>query len=119
MDHDMIDRCGIHCIHAENVEAAREQMLPDSTARSLADLFKTLGDITRLKLMVALMHSELCVCDLAAVTGVSESAVSHQLRILRMQDLVRFRRDGKIMYYSLADEHVRSLFHQGLEHVNE
>ncbi|MEQ8235854.1 MAG: metalloregulator ArsR/SmtB family transcription factor [Syntrophomonadaceae bacterium] len=115
----MIDRCGIHCIHAENVRSAREQMLPDSTARSLADLFKTLGDITRLKLMVALMHSELCVCDLAAVTGVSESAVSHQLRILRMQDLVRFRRDGKIMYYTLADEHVRALFFQGLEHVNE
>lgn len=119
MDHELIDRCGINCIHAEKVRSAREQMLPDSKVRSLADLFKTLGDITRLKLVLALMHGELCVCDLAAVTGVSESAVSHQLRILRMQDLVRFRRDGKIMYYTLADAHVRSLFSQGLELVNE
>lgn len=119
MKADFEDRCGIYCINEENVNEVRANMLDADTIRSLADIFKTLGDATRLKLLFALMQKELCVCDLAAVTDASESAVSHQLRILRSQKLVKFRRQGKILYYSLLDEHVRTLFSQGLEHVNE
>ena len=115
----IVDRCDITCIHEDNVKEVRERMIDEDIARSLAELFKTLGDPTRVKLLFALMNRELCVCDLAAVIGVSESAVSHQLRVLRNQKLVRFRRDGKVLYYSLADEHVDKLFGQGLEHVLE
>lgn len=113
------DKCDIQCIHEENVNEARSVMLGEETNQNLADLFKTLGDATRLKLLFALMQQELCVCDLAAVIDLSDSAVSHQLRVLRIQKLVKFRRDGKILYYSLLDEHVRTLFTQGLEHVHE
>ena len=114
----MIDKCDVTCIHEEVVAQVRENMLGDQEARSLADIFKTLADPTRVKMLFALMHRELCVCDLAAVINASESAVSHQLRILRTQKLVKFRRDGKILYYSLADDHVAILFRQGLEHAS-
>ncbi|MDD3364946.1 MAG: metalloregulator ArsR/SmtB family transcription factor [Syntrophomonas sp.] len=113
------DRCDVQCIHEENVKEVRANMINEDTARALADIFKTLGDSTRIKLLFALMQKELCVCDLAAVSGASESAVSHQLRILRNQKLVKYRREGKILYYSLLDDHVQTLFTQGLEHVNE
>lgn len=113
-----IDRCEITCIHEEAVAEVQQQMLGDNEARSLADIFKTLGDPTRVKMLFALMTRELCVCDLAAVIGSSDSAVSHQLRILRNQKLVKFRRDGKVLYYSLADSHVSTLFRQGVEHVS-
>ncbi len=116
---NIVDRCDITCIHEDRVKEVRERMIDEDIVRSLAELFKTLGDPTRVKLLFALMNSELCVCDLAAVIGVSESAVSHQLRVLRNQKLVKFRRDGKVLYYSLADKHVEKLFGQGLEHVME
>ncbi|NLB52182.1 MAG: winged helix-turn-helix transcriptional regulator [Syntrophomonadaceae bacterium] len=112
------DRCEINCIHEEAVAEVSKQMLSDNEARSLADIFKTLGDSTRVKMLFALMTRELCVCDLATVIGSSESAVSHQLRILRTQKLVKFRRDGKVLYYSLDDDHVSTLFRQGLEHIS-
>ncbi|MGI6648833.1 MAG: ArsR/SmtB family transcription factor [Bacillota bacterium] len=115
----VVDRCDITCIHEDSVKEVRERMIDVDIARSLAELFKTLGDPTRVNLLFALMNHELCVCDLAAVIGVSESAVSHQLRVLRNQKLVRFRRDGKVLYYSLADKHIEKLFGQGLEHVME
>lgn len=119
MKDEIIDRCEVQCIHEENVKAVREQMIQDETFYELADLFKTLGDSTRIKMLFALMQRELCVCDLAQVIGASDSAVSHQLRVLRSQKLVKFRREGKILYYSLDDDHIRSLFAQGLEHVTE
>lgn len=116
-DIDRFDKCDITCIHEAAVAEVSAHMLGDQEARSLADIFKTLGDPTRVKLLFALMNRELCVCDLAAVIGATDSAVSHQLRILRTQKLVKNRRDGKILYYSLADDHVSTLFRQGLEHV--
>ncbi|PKM76260.1 MAG: transcriptional regulator [Firmicutes bacterium HGW-Firmicutes-15] len=119
MEFEFEDRCDVQCIHEENVKEVRANMINEDTARALADIFKTLGDTTRIKLLFALMLNELCVCDLAAVSGASESAVSHQLRILRNQKLVKYRRAGKIVYYSLLDDHVQTLFTQGLEHVNE
>ncbi|MGE5372239.1 MAG: ArsR/SmtB family transcription factor [Solirubrobacterales bacterium] len=113
------DRCDVSCIHQEQVQAVRAVMIADSAARNLAELFKTLGDPTRVKLLYALAQKELCVCDLAAVIGASESAVSHQLRLLRGQRLVKYRREGKILYYALDDHHVERLFAQGLDHIRE
>lgn len=114
-----IDRCEINCIHDEAVKEVRQALFGEEIAVSLAELFKALGDPTRVKILFSLMTRELCVCDLAAVIGASESAVSHQLRLLRTQKLVKFRREGKILYYSLADGHIERLFAQGLEHVTE
>lgn len=113
------ETCDESCVHENKVRAVRADMPALETIYALAETFKTLGDPTRIKLLFALMRQELCVCDLAALIDVSESAVSHQLRVLRGQKLVRFRRDGKNLYYSLDDEHVRTLFAQGLEHVRE
>lgn len=114
-----LDRCGITCIHEEAVNEAQKAMFSEDTAGLLAGLFKTLGEPTRVKILNALMTRELCVCDIAAVIGISESAVSHQLRVLRTMRLIKFRREGKVLYYSLADSHVRKLFAQGLEHIKE
>lgn len=111
------DRCGIACIHEEAVAEVRRMMIGEEEAKSLAEIFKTLADPTRVKLLFALLTRELCVCDLAAVIGASESAVSHQLRILRTHKLVKNRREGKILYYSLDDDHVSTLFQQGLDHA--
>ena len=93
--------------------------LPDATVVALAEIFKALGDATRVRMLDALSRSEVCVCDLAAMLGLTESAVSHQLRFLRSLRLVRSRRDGRHIYYSLADQHIVKLFEQGLEHVQE
>ena len=112
------DRCGSQCIHEEAVNDVSRKMLSGEEAQALADTFKTLADPNRVKIIFALMNRELCVCDLAAVIGASDSAVSHQLRMLRTQKLVKFRREGKILYYSLADEHIDALLKQGLEHIS-
>ena len=109
----------INCIHEEAVREVRQALFSEDVAVSLAELFKALGDPTRVKILFSLLTRELCVCDLAAVIGASESAVSHQLRLLRTQKLVKFRREGKILYYSLDDDHIERLFAQGLEHVTE
>lgn len=119
MEREIVDLCEVNCIHEDNVKEVRRQMIAEDLTRSLAEFFKTMGDPTRVKLLYALTKKELCVCDLAAVIGASESAVSHQLRLLRTQKLVKFRREGKVLYYSLADHHVTGLFAQGLEHVTE
>jgi ArsR family transcriptional regulator, lead/cadmium/zinc/bismuth-responsive transcriptional repressor len=111
------DRCAVPCIHEGAVIEVSQKMLGADEAQGLAEIFKTLADPNRVKIIFALMHRELCVCDLAAVIGASDSAASHQLRMLRTQKLVKFRRDGKILYYSLADDHIHKLFKQGLEHI--
>jgi len=112
-------RCEVSCVNEDAVTEVRQVMLDEDVAVSLAELFKALGDPTRVKILFALLTRELCVCDLAALIGVTESAVSHQLRLLRAQKLVKFRREGKNVYYSLDDSHIEELFAQGLEHVTE
>lgn len=109
--------CSIDCVHAEAVDTARRGMLPDHEVARLAELFKVLADPTRVRLLRALFPGELCVCDLAALLGMTPSAVSHQLRVLRTSRLVRFRRQGKVVYYALDDDHVRGLLAEGLDHV--
>jgi DNA-binding transcriptional ArsR family regulator len=109
--------CEQHAIHHDRVALVRQQMKPDGVFSSLADLFAAMGDPNRVRLIFALAQRELCVCDLAAVLGLSVSAVSHQLRLLRGLRLVKYRREGRLAYYSLDDEHVYTLLRQGLDHV--
>ncbi|WP_022661431.1 ArsR/SmtB family transcription factor [Paucidesulfovibrio longus] len=109
--------CSIDCVHAQAVETARQGMLPDQEVARLAELFKVLADPTRVRLLRALFPGELCVCDLAALLEMTPSAVSHQLRVLRTSRLVRFRKQGKVVFYSLDDDHVRGLIAEGLDHV--
>jgi DNA-binding transcriptional ArsR family regulator len=114
-----IDRCDCTIIHEEVVEKVRKNMPEEETLLDLADLFKMFGDSTRVKILCALLNAEMCVCDIAVLLGMTKSAISHQLRALRQTKLVKCRRDGKVIYYSLADEHVKDIFDQGLLHVCE
>ena len=113
-----MDTCAETLVHPDAVAAAR-RVVEGAPVDALAETFKVLGDPTRARILLALSVRELCVCDLADLLGVSQSAVSHQLRLLRAHRLVRFRRDGKLVYYSLDDDHVRTLFAEGLRHVKE
>jgi ArsR family transcriptional regulator len=113
------DRCDCDVIHEDVVAAVKAQMPEEESLMDLADLFKVFGDTTRVKILYALLHAEMCVCDLAVLLNLTKSATSHQLRSLRMANLVKNRRSGKEIYYKLADDHVRSIFEKGFEHVNE
>ncbi len=113
------DRCGCRCIHQERIDAAQEHALDGSENERLAALFKAMGDPNRLRILWALKQGEMCVCDLAQFLGITESAVSHQLRLLRQLHLVANRRDGPVLYYRLNDDHVQSLIHLALEHIRE
>lgn len=110
--------CGESLIHPEAVSEAR-RAVEVAPAEALAETFKVLGDPTRVRILLALSARELCVCDLAELFDVTPSAVSHQLRILRAHRLVKARREGKLVYYNLDDDHVRTLFAEGLRHVTE
>ncbi len=99
--------------------AVRERLLDDDSAAALAETFKALGDPTRVRILDALAHAEVAVCDLAEMLGITQSAISHQLRLLRSMRLVRSRRDGRHIYYMVDDDHISKLFKQGLEHVQE
>ncbi len=114
-----IDKCDCPMIHEEVVRAVRSQMPDEENLLDLADLFKVFGDSTRVRILCALFESEMCVCDIAALLEMSKSAISHQLRILKESNLIKNRRDGKVVYYSLNDDHVKNIFDQGLAHVLE
>jgi DNA-binding transcriptional ArsR family regulator len=114
-----IDRCDCTVIHEEVVVEVRGQMPQDEVLMDLADMFKVFSDTTRVKILSALQLSELCVCDIASLLGMTKSAISHQLRILRQARLVKYRRDGKVIFYSLDDAHIEGIFAQGLSHVCE
>ena len=112
-----LQNCDIYCIHEDIVSSARDNMLQEETIQELSELFKVLGDGTRINILRALALNEMCVCDIAALLCMSQSAISHQLRTLKNARLVKFRREGKVIYYSLDDEHVEQMFNQGLEHI--
>ncbi len=118
-NHYEVEVCEVKQIHGENVETAKTQMPDEKILTQMADFFKMLGDTTRIRIIYALQAGELCVCDLAAVLNMTSTAVSHQLRLLKQTDLVRSRREGKAVYYSLADEHVELIAAQGFEHITE
>ncbi len=106
-------------VHTEEINEVMEKLPPDELLYDLAELFKVFGDSTRIRILYALFESELCVGDIAELLGLSQTAVSHQLRVLKTSKLVKFRRDGKTVYYSLADDHVCRIINQGMEHVEE
>jgi ArsR family transcriptional regulator len=115
-----LELCTINEIDPEAVAFVQSKSLPDRTVERLNRLFSALADPTRIRILNALMVTdELCVCDLAVIADLSVSAVSHQLRLLRDRDLVHARRDGRMVYYSLADDHVSTLMHAGVDHANE
>ena len=112
--------CEVNHPHPERIQYALTHKLDDETSLRLSELFKVLGDKTRIKLLSLLVvEEEMCVCDIAEALQMGQSAISHQLRILKQAHLVKSRRDGKTIFYSLADEHVRTLLEQGTEHIHE
>jgi len=115
----MCDICEVFNPNNQVVKVMKEKKLTDEVVYDLADLFKTMGDPTRIKILYALKERELCVCDLSELLDMSSSAISHQLRVLRNNKLVKYRKEGRSVYYSLDDDHVMCLFGQGLEHVLE
>ena len=112
-------RCDFIYVHEEVVNQVLEVMPTDEELQSLADFFRIFGDSTRIRILYALSQSELCVCDIASLLGMGQSAISHQLRILKQMRLVKLRREGKSVLYSLADGHIETILAQGMEHIGE
>ncbi len=106
-------------VHEELISSVIADMPDEEMLYDLAELYKVFGDSTRIKILYALFEAELCVCDIAQLLGMTQSAISHQLRVLKQSKLVRFRREGKTVYYSLADDHVRTIIGMGMEHLCE
>ena len=113
------ERCEFIHVHEDIVEKVMKQIPDEEILYDLAELFKIFGDSTRIKILYVLFESEMCVCDIAQLLNLSQSAVSHQLRALKQSKLVKYRREGKTVFYSLADGHVRTIIDQGMEHVAE
>jgi DNA-binding transcriptional ArsR family regulator len=113
------DLCDVVHLHPERVTELRETLIGEPEVTDLAEIFRALGEPARVRILDALSHGELCVCDLAALVRMTESAVSHQLRLLRNLRLVKPRRDGRMVFYALDDRHIITLFRQGLRHVQE
>ncbi len=116
---DRIESCSLNVIHEDVVESVKSSLPSEEILYDLAELFKVFGDSTRIKIICSLFKSEMCVCDMAVLLGVSQSAVSHQLRVLKQARLVKYRREGKVVYYSLDDDHVKDIFDSGLNHILE
>lgn len=111
--------CGVDFINKKNVEAVKEKLPNNSLLSKLSETFKILSDFTRLKILLSLAEDELCVCDISALTGVSVSATSHQLRLLKNARLIKYRKDGKLVYYSLDDEHINKIVNEATNHCKE
>lgn len=113
------ERCDCNVLHEAVVKKVKMKMPEDTDLYDLAELFKIFGDTTRIKILSALFEEEMCVCDIAYLLNMTQSAISHQLRVLKQARLVKNRKDGKVVFYSLDDEHVKSIMDQGLIHVYE
>lgn len=114
-----VECCDVTCVHNQIIEAVKEKMPAEELLNELADFYKVFGDTTRIKILCVLLRSEMCVCDLAEMLGMTQSAISHQLRVLKQMKLVKNRREGKTVYYSLADGHIQNIISQGMEHIME
>lgn len=113
------EHCDGVCVHEELLQKVNEKMPDEDILYDLAELYKTFGDSTRIRILFVLFEEEVCVCDLAEALHMTQSAISHQLKILKQSKLVKSRREGKSVFYSLADGHVRTIIAQGIEHINE
>ncbi len=118
-DEKIAPHCDYIHVHEQTVKQVLEVMPTGDTLVNLAEFFRVFGDSTRIRILYALSQSELCVCDIASLLGMGQSAISHQLRILKQMRLVKFRRDGKSVLYSLADSHIQTILAQGMEHIGE
>ena len=116
---DIINKCECSFIHEEVVGKVKNKMPEDEKLYDLAELFKVFGDTTRIKILYALFEEEMCVCDIADLLNMTQSAISHQLRVLKQARLVKFRKEGKIVYYSLDDDHIYQIYKLVKEHIEE
>ncbi len=114
-----IECCEVICVHNDMIQKVKDLMPREELLKDLADFYKVFGDATRIKILCVLLQEEVCVCDLAELLGMTQSAISHQLRVLKQMKLVKNRRDGKTVYYSLADRHIQNIISQGMEHIQE
>lgn len=114
-----IESCEYMHVHEDIVEKVKGDMPEDTLLYDLAELYKVFGDTTRIKILYVLFEQEMCVCDIAQILNMTLSAISHQLRVLKQAGLVKYRRDGKTVFYSLADDHVRTIIGMGMEHIEE
>ena len=114
-----VECCAFYQVHEDVVKAVNNKMPEEDELYDLAEIFKVFGDSTRIKILYVLFESEMCVCDIAQLLNMNQSAISHQLRILKQNRLVKSRREGKAVFYSLADGHVRTIINQGMEHIQE
>lgn len=118
-DEKMVPCCEFMHVHDDMVKKVMDAMPEGEALQNLAEFFRVFGDSTRIRILYALSQSELCVCDIANLLGMGQSAISHQLRILKQMRLVKFRRDGRSVLYSLADSHIENILAQGMEHIGE
>ncbi|MBP3602754.1 MAG: helix-turn-helix transcriptional regulator [Lachnospiraceae bacterium] len=116
---NIVEQCAYIHVHEDIVQQVNQEIPDEEMLYDLADFFKVFADSTRIKILYVLLCSEMCVCDLAQILNMTQSAISHQLRTLKQMDLVKNRREGKTIFYSLADEHIKSILSQGMEHINE
>lgn len=116
---DFVPECGEIGTHSELIEKVNADMPEEEILYDLAELYKVFGDSTRIKILYVLFESEVCVCDIASVLNMSASAISHQLRVLKQARLIKYRREGKTVFYSLSDDHVKTILAQGMEHISE
>ncbi len=119
MNETDVECCDVTYVHQDTVQKVMKKMPGEETIEELADFYKVFGDATRVKILCVLLEAEMCVCDLAALLKMTQSAISHQLRILKQMKLVKSRRDGKTVFYSLADSHIQTIISQGMEHIME
>ena len=119
VDSNGVERCEFMHAHEDIIDKVNQEMPEEEILYDLAELFKIFGDSTRIKILYVLLEAEMCVCDIAQLLNMNQSAISHQLRVLKQSQLVKFRREGKTVFYSLADSHVKTIIGQGLEHVCE
>lgn len=118
-DKNGMERCDFIHVHDDIVKKVQSMVPDEEVLYDLAELFKVFGDSTRIKILYVLFESEMCVCDIAQLLNMNQSAISHQLRVLKQNQLVKYRRDGKTVFYSLADDHVRTILGTGMEHLTE
>lgn len=114
-----VECCEFLCAHEDIIQKVQAELPSEDTLYDLTELFRIFADSTRVRILYVLFASEMCVCDIAALLGMSQSAISHQLRALKSARLVKSRREGRTVFYSLADDHVKTIINQGMEHVSE
>ena len=119
MEKAEVECCDVICVHEDMIQKVKKLLPEEELIKELADFYKVFGDATRVNILCVLLESEMCVCDLAELLEMTQSAISHQLRVLKQMKLVKNRREGKTVYYSLADGHIQNIISQGMEHIQE